>query len=72
MLTLLTETLSPTIRPGGFAVAVIVTVVPPSVADVITVGAAGQVEGSAPAHIVPGVEHPGTDAIGLKASVAGS
>jgi hypothetical protein len=67
-------TLSPTIRPVGFAELVIVTVVPLSLADVIGLVAPPQFAGSPVVHdggAVPAV-HPGIDAVAVKVSATGS
>ena len=70
----LTVTLLPTSSPVGFAVLVIVTVVPLSDVDVIGLSVPPQVEGSPVVQVggaVPAV-HPGMDPVAVKVSAAGS
>jgi hypothetical protein len=69
-----TVTLLPTSTPVGFAVLVIVTVVPLSEADVIALSGPLQVEGSPVVQlggVVPAV-HPGMDPVAVKVSATGS
>ena len=67
-------TLSPTIRPVGFAALVMVTVVPLSAEDVIGLLVPPQIEGSPVVQaggVVPAV-HPGIDPVAVKVSATGS
>src|SRR6202035_3542125 len=73
-LTPVTVTLLPTSSPVGFAVLVIVTVVPLSDAEVIGLSGPPQVEGSPVVHVggvVPAV-HPGIEPVAVKVSATGS